>query len=485
MQVAEFLREVNRGGPTAAASMFHVMKWYEEYLGLEFSTSHFLVKPFRMHEAHHTGTQAIELSPSELLNLLHMVRRAQGSYMMILTFMIQSAVSCVRYEHIQRSKMIAAHPKFLEFECSRGKARKKGARPSYRWATPEVEFQGWSLCSTLRDFFGHECLPTASFLWPSLQLSASELWELTDVTPFDAARPMSRSRFLELLRGALGEMGTPAEDAASAGYNRLRRFLPTLGNCLRLPRTEMQAIGNWVEIPAGGGPQTTKKEKAVLDMGFHYAGQKLFRSAQIKGAIMQRFFKLYRQKAPELALSATGFLRVDAWTWPELCTMDQEITMPKFEVPAEELMEPVPVEDGPPPLIQPRHVDPDSSSESMAREEPGTEEIMSSGGEEDDSSSSASDVSAVADELAGVVPEESFNGNMKWLQQGKKLHIVKAVPHEGRQVPWCRDSPFAQDPVRVGEGFDVVSRGDFCQRCLARFPRAIYVALAEHCSWLH
>ena len=113
------------------------------------------------------------------------------------------------------------------------------------------------------------------------------------------------------------------------------------------------------------------------------------------------------------------------------------------------------------------------------------EEIMSSGGEEDDSSSSASDVSAVAEELAGVVPEESFNGNMKWLQQGKKLHIVKAVPHEGRQVPWCRDSPFAQDPVRVGEGFDVVSRGDFCQRCLARLPRAIYVALAEHCSWLH
>ena len=63
---------------------------------------------------------------------------------------------------------------------------------------------------------------------------------------------------------------------------------------------------------------------------------------------MQRFFKLYRLKAPELALSGTGFLKVDAWTWPELCTMDQEMGLPTFEVPAEEMVDPLPVEDGPP-----------------------------------------------------------------------------------------------------------------------------------------
>ena len=79
-------------------------------------------------------------------------------------------------------------------------------------------------------------------------------------------------------------MGTPAEDASSAGYNRLRRFLPTLGNCLRLPRTEMQALGNWVEIPSGGGPQATKKERAVLDMGFHYAGQKTLSISSDQGS---------------------------------------------------------------------------------------------------------------------------------------------------------------------------------------------------------
>ena len=350
------------------------------------------------------------------------------------------------------------------------------------------QHQRWSskggLCSTLRDFFGHECLPDTTFLWPALQLSASELWELTDVTPFDASKPMSRSRFLELLRGAIGEMGTPQQDAACAGYNRLRRFMPTLGNCLRLPRTEMQALGSGVEIPSGGGPQATKKEKAVMDMGFHYAGQKVVRSAQIKGAILHRFFSLYRIKSPEFALSGTGLMKFDAWTWPELCSMGDVLSIPQFEVPAEDLAAQIPVDEHPP-AVRVRHVDPVDSSDSEGVGQAQVEKVASSGSDDDDSSSSASDVSAVAEELDGVMHEESFHSNMKWIQQGKKIHIVKAVPHEGRQVPWCRDFPFAQEPARAGEGFDQVSKGEFCQRCLARLPRAIYTALAEHCAWMH
>ena len=323
--------------------------------------------------------------------------------MMVLTFMIQSAVSCIRFEHMQRSRMIASHDRYIEFECRQGKARRKGARPAYRWATPEVEFQGWSLCSTLRDFFGHECLPDATFLWPALQLSATELWELTDVTPFDASKPMSRSRFLELLRGAIGEMGTPQEDAACAGYNRLRRFMPTLGNCLRFPRTEMQAIGSWVEIPCGGGRQATKKEKAVMDMGFHYAGHKVVQSAQIKIAILHRFFRLYRLKVPELALSGTGQMKFDAWTWSELCSMGDVLDIPQFEVPAAELAAPMPVEDEQPPAVPVRHVDPVDSSDSEGVGQEHVEKVVSSGSEDEDSSSSASDVSAVAEELVGVI----------------------------------------------------------------------------------
>ena len=489
LQVAEFLREVARGGPTAAASMFHVMRWFEESMGLSFFTSHFMVKPYRMHEAHHTGTQAVELSPSELLNLLRMARRAQGSYMVVLTFMIQSAVSCIRFEHMQRSRLVAAHEGWLEFECSKGKARKKGARPAYRWATPEVEFQGWSLCSTLQDFYLHECLPDASYLWPALQLRAEELWELTDVTPFEATKPMSRSRFLELLRGALAEMGTPHAEASSAGYNRLRRFMPTLGNCLKLQRTEMQAFVGQL----GGDPLWWRTSTVIQGEGGDGHGPPLRRPEGLHRCADQEGYPgqvLHPVQAESLGVGADGgwaLLTPTAWTWPELCTMNAglgEVKLDMVEI-VDDDNTAANEEDVAPADLPIRHTNAESSSESEAPVPAAAAPDVVESSDGEDSSSSASDVSAVAEELEGIMAEETFNSNLKWLQQGRKVHIVKAVPHEGRQVPWCRDTPFVQDPAKTGEGFDQISKSEICQRCLSRLPRAVYVALADHCSWIH
>ena len=94
----------------------------------------------------------------------------------------------------------------------------------------------------------------------------------------------------------------------------------------------MQALGNWVGIPCGGGPQPTSKEKAVMDMGLHYAGQKVFIAAQIKRAILARFFTLHKRKASELALTVDGLLTPTAWTWPELCTMNAGLGEVKLDM---------------------------------------------------------------------------------------------------------------------------------------------------------
>ena len=90
------------------------------------------------------------------MNLVMMASHAQGSYRLVLAFMIQSAVSCIRYEHMQRSSLVRCGPDYLEFRCSQGKARRQGARPAYSWVTPEVSWQGWSLISTFRDFYANE-----------------------------------------------------------------------------------------------------------------------------------------------------------------------------------------------------------------------------------------------------------------------------------------------------------------------------------------
>ena len=241
LQLSEFLREVASGGPTAASSMWHACHWFSEKMGCRLPTDHFLTRPFKMHAVTHTGSQALELSPGELVNLVLLASRSRGTKSVLLAFMIQSAVSCVRFEHIQRSTLVKCHKDFIEFRCSQGKSRRQGARPAYNWSTPEVHFQGWSLCATLKDFFSHEALPEVGYLWPALRLSAEDLWEVNDSTPFDLSRPMARSRFLELLRGTLLETGVEAGESVTAGYNRLRRFMPTLGNCLRLDKDRMKS----------------------------------------------------------------------------------------------------------------------------------------------------------------------------------------------------------------------------------------------------
>ena len=141
------------------------------------------------------------------------------------------------------------------------------------------------------------------------------------MTPFAVNRAMSRARFLELLRGSLLEMKVETTAAQTAGYNRLRRFLPTLGNVVGLDWDSMQALGSWIEIPVGGGPQPNKGFRASNPMSLHYSGQKMIRSAQVKNALVKRFFQLFRLKRSELALSENNLLRTDAWGWEEFAAL--------------------------------------------------------------------------------------------------------------------------------------------------------------------
>ena len=87
-------------------------------------------------------------------------------------------------------------------------------------------------------------------------------------------------------------------------------------------------------------------------------------------------------------------------------------------------------------------------------------------------------------DLEGVLAEETAITEAKWFVQSRRVHIVSGVMDE-RQMPYCRDSPFAQDPKSQGEGFGLVVRSQFCQRCLARMPQGLYASLANQCGWLH
>lgn len=309
-------------GPTAASSMWHALLWWSRSFGLEWPLEHFTCTTFKMHAPGHRSVQAIELEPWEFFNMVFLMVRANGTNKIILALFVMTALSCVRFERLQRSKFIRDHGSWAEFWCSEGKARQKGSRPGYAWACPNLAWQGCHLTRLLKDFYEHESLNNG-FLLPGLELHANDLWEVHEATPMVVPRKMSRARFLDLFRGTMLEVGLEPRHASSVQFNRLRRFLPTLGNVMGLPIPDMQSIGNWQEIPDGGG-RAGPKPKATMPMSLHYSGQKLQRSAEVKKHLVAVLLEMFNKRSAEMAMPQ-GLLTRGVWTWPELATLYQQL----------------------------------------------------------------------------------------------------------------------------------------------------------------
>jgi hypothetical protein len=50
--------------------------------------------------------------------------------------------------------------------------------------------------------------------------------------------------------------------------------------------------------------------------------------------------------------------------------------------------------------------------------------------------------------------------------------VVQYYDIDGRRVPHCQATPYAQDAVVVGSGVDSIE-GSLCMRCFARLPKRL------------
>ena len=156
-ELARFLEEVSRGGPTAASSVYQALLWLNQNLAARLPLDHFMVRPFRFYALGHVTRQAVELQPWEFISLLRLAAELTGVPQLLLCCILQSAVSCVRCAHAQRSRLVADQCAWLEFECSEGKSRRCGVRPPYRWATPSVVFGDFPVAALARCPFPVAC----------------------------------------------------------------------------------------------------------------------------------------------------------------------------------------------------------------------------------------------------------------------------------------------------------------------------------------
>ena len=106
-------------------------------------------------------------------------------------------------------------------------------------------------------------------------LSPSSVW---------LPKPMSCGKFMRTFRSFLELIGVPKKVAQGVKYNYIRRFLPTLGEVLRVDTTEAQSLSNWIEIAQG---RDRREARANHPTSRHYAGDKLTSSGLVKAMCVE------------------------------------------------------------------------------------------------------------------------------------------------------------------------------------------------------
>ena len=350
---------------------------------------------------------------------------------MLALFVIQAAVSCIRFEHVQRSKLVRDHGSWLEFHCLQGKSRRKGARPAYNWATPPLTFLGINLVAELRQFFLEEALPGRLFLWPAVDLSRDDLWQVSEATAFRLERKMSGTRFLEIARGIISQCGVESSAAAATKFNKFRRFLPTGAQVLNMHPQDSQAIGSWVEMPGASSASKVQTSRQDL-MSTHYSGERVLASMRAKSFVVQAV--LQHPVAMQMSRNA---LPPDSLKWPGFSGS---------------------LSRSPPPCEVPTH-------------EEGQVQQRTSESQDSSSSSDESQSTSSADSGQNCLLQE-----VTWIQQRQKIHIVREEDLDSRPVPWCRTKAFPQDPSARGKGV-TDDMGHICQKCLRSVPSGLSKSL--------
>ena len=118
---------------------------------------------------------------------------------------------------------------------------------------------------------------------------------------------MSCGKFMRTLRSFLELIGVPKKVAQGVKYNYIRRFLPTLGEVLRVDTTEAQSLSNWIEIAQG---RDRREARANHPTSRHYAGDKLTSSGLVKAMCVEALCQAVlcgKRDCKESLLSITWF----------------------------------------------------------------------------------------------------------------------------------------------------------------------------------
>eukprot|EP00439_Symbiodinium_sp_Y106_P041725 s3206_g5.t1 len=163
------------------------------------------------------------------------------------------------------------------------------------WAMPPVKFLGINLVSELRKFFLEDALPDRPFLWPAVDLSRDDLWQVSEATSFRLERKMSGPRFLEIARGVISQCGVDVKAATATKFNRLARVSDATA-ALFIQKHKLESLEDFVYVVERASWETSLKElaEAVPEL----RGDRLV-LARLKAAYEAGFAAVHNSQAVE------------------------------------------------------------------------------------------------------------------------------------------------------------------------------------------
>ena len=284
VEMASFLKDTASGGPTAALSTCRSLKWICGKIGIDLRMNNPLVMPWGVATMGHKVVQAVPLKIMVVVHWETLLGSPNDYIKMIAIGNLLIIFGVLRFQHVQRSRLLKCCAHVLIGECSQGKAKAEGVRSGYFWTLPKEGIAEKNLGEIVFNFLGKlvdKCQDHQDFLLHDFLPKHSDITGASAFSP----EPLRYGRFQaatsKLLQCPPLEMSA-AEAAKNTTYKG-RRILPTAAGLLHLISEERAALGNWKDLSS----RDAEAGKASTNMGTRYDASRLSLSARTKVMCVQ------------------------------------------------------------------------------------------------------------------------------------------------------------------------------------------------------
>lgn len=412
--VNAFLRDVNGGGPTAAASVFQKLLWWKRCIGLPFPLDDPLLGVWNRPCESHSVRQR---QPLSILAVQILCELAVGAYTNLATFASLALIplaGCLRFAHVQRSGNVRLDHGMLRAVCCEGKSRKRGVRPAFEWAAP-LHVGSWNdaLGLAVRTILAlQRDQPTLSFCIPDLSLASGRL----DENGTWGRKRMPIQKFVDLLRSVLTGAGMASSEVQAVSTYSLRRFLPSVAEVVRTPPEVARHLGNWSESVT-----LKHQNREPMHMAELYAHDRVLTAARSKSILLQVVCQVVRDTPKNVNITLQTIAQ-SGWTWQKALSRFVEID-----------------------TADAGHHQPVELAGCVASED----------------SASSEETSCTSE----------YDADLGWFRLAKGVAHLTRVACKVTPTPYCRQNPFPNAISEWGRG--IAPDLDVCSKCLASAPSHI------------